>query len=203
VRVAVFARGPKADEATAAGADIVGAEDLMETIQGGKIEFDRCIATPDMMPIVGRLGKILGPRNLMPNPKVGTVTMDVKEAVEAAKGGQVQFKAEKAGVVHAGVGKASFDEAKLAENIRAFVDAVNKAKPSGAKGTYMKKVSLSSTMGPGVSVDVSQRDRQLSLSRSTSGNGALANAARRFHLARPPIACELPWGLGKRDGAYS
>jgi large subunit ribosomal protein L1 len=155
VRVAVFARGPKADEATAAGADIVGAEDLMETILGGKIDFDRCIATPDMMPIVGRLGKVLGPRNLMPNPKVGTVTMDVKEAVEAAKGGQVQFKAEKAGVVHAGIGKASFDAAKLAENLRAFVDAVSKAKPAGAKGTYMKKVSISSTMGPGVSVDVS------------------------------------------------
>jgi large subunit ribosomal protein L1 len=154
VRVAVFARGAKADEATAAGADIVGAEDLMETIQSGKIEFDRCIATPDMMPVVGRLGKILGPRNLMPNPKIGTVTIDVKEAVAAAKGGQVQFKAEKAGVVHAGIGKASFDAAKLAENLRAFVDAVSKAKPSGAKGTYMKKVSLSSTMGPGVSVDV-------------------------------------------------
>ena len=154
VRVAVFARGAKADEATAAGADIVGAEDLMETIQGGTIEFDRCIATPDMMPIVGRLGKILGPRNLMPNPKVGTVTMDVKEAVEAAKGGQVQFKAEKAGVVHAGIGKVSFDEAKLAENVRAFVGAVARAKPTGAKGTYMKKIALSSTMGPGVSVDV-------------------------------------------------
>ncbi|CUX80312.1 MAG: LSU ribosomal protein L1 RplA [Roseibaca calidilacus] len=154
VRVAVFARGPKADEATAAGADIVGAEDLMETIQSGKIEFDRCIATPDMMPIVGRLGKILGPRNLMPNPKVGTVTMDVKAAVEAAKGGQVQFKAEKAGVVHAGVGKVSFDDTKLAENIRAFVDAVAKAKPTGAKGAYMKQVFLSSTMGPGVSVSV-------------------------------------------------
>ena len=154
VRVAVFARGPKADEATAAGADIVGAEDLMETIQSGKIEFDRCIATPDMMPIVGRLGKILGPRNLMPNPKVGTVTMDVKTAVEAAKGGQVQFKAEKAGVIHAGVGKISFDEGKLAENIRAFVDAVAKAKPTGAKGAYMKQVFLTSTMGPGVSVSV-------------------------------------------------
>ena len=154
VRVAVFARGAKADEATAAGADIVGAEDLMETIQGGKIDFDRCIATPDMMPIVGRLGKILGPRNLMPNPKVGTVTMDIKEAVEAAKGGEVQFKVEKAGVVHAGVGKASFDEAKLAENVRAFIDAVQKAKPSGAKGSYMKKVSISSTMGPGVSISV-------------------------------------------------
>ena len=154
VRVAVFARAAKADEATAAGADIVGAEDLMETIQSGKIEFDRCIATPDMMPLVGRLGKILGPRNLMPNPKVGTVTMDVKAAVEAAKGGEVQFKVEKAGVIHAGVGKVSFDEAKLAENIRAFVDAVSKAKPSGAKGAYLKKVSLSSTMGPGVSVDL-------------------------------------------------
>jgi len=155
VRVAVFARGAKADEAKAAGADIVGAEDLMETIMGGKIEFDRCIATPDLMPLVGRLGKILGPRNLMPNPKVGTVTMDVKSAVEAAKGGEVQFKVEKAGVVHAGVGKVSFDAAQLAENIRAFVDAVSKAKPSGAKGAYLKKVSLSSTMGPGVSVDLS------------------------------------------------
>ncbi|NDV02132.1 50S ribosomal protein L1 [Pseudoroseicyclus tamaricis] len=155
VRVAVFARGDKAEEAKAAGADIVGAEDLMETIQGGTIDFDRCIATPDMMPIVGRLGKVLGPRNLMPNPKVGTVTMDVAEAIKAAKGGQVQFKAEKAGVVHAGVGKASFDADKLEENIRAFVEAVSRAKPAGAKGTYMKKVSLSSTMGAGVSVDVS------------------------------------------------
>ena len=154
VRVAVFARGAKAEEAKAAGADIVGAEDLMETIQSGKIEFDRCIATPDLMPLVGRLGKILGPRNLMPNPKVGTVTMDVKSAVEGAKGGEVQFKVEKAGVIHAGVGKVSFDEAKLAQNIRAFVDAVSKARPSGAKGTYVKKVSLSSTMGPGVSVDI-------------------------------------------------
>ncbi|WP_170590383.1 MULTISPECIES: 50S ribosomal protein L1 [unclassified Ruegeria] len=154
MRVAVFARGPKADEAKEAGADIVGAEDLMETIQGGTIEFDRCIATPDMMPIVGRLGKVLGPRNLMPNPKVGTVTMDVKAAVEAAKGGEVQFKAEKGGVVHAGVGKASFDEAKLVENVRAFISAVAKAKPSGAKGTYMKKIALSSTMGPGVTLDV-------------------------------------------------
>ncbi|MDA7428586.1 50S ribosomal protein L1 [Primorskyibacter aestuariivivens] len=154
VRVAVFARGPKAEEAQAAGADIVGAEDLMETVQSGKIEFDRCIATPDMMPIVGRLGKVLGPRNLMPNPKVGTVTMDVAEAVKNAKGGEVQFKVEKAGVVHAGVGKASFDADKLAENIRAFVGAVAKAKPSDAKGAYMKKISLSSTMGPGVSVAV-------------------------------------------------
>ncbi|MBF9045308.1 50S ribosomal protein L1 [Rhodobacterales bacterium HKCCE4037] len=154
VRVAVFARGAKAEEAQAAGADIVGAEDLMETVQGGTIEFDRCIATPDMMPIVGRLGKVLGPRNLMPNPKIGTVTMDIKEAVEAAKGGQVQYKAEKAGVVHAGIGKASFDEAKLVENVRAFVDSVAKSKPTGAKGTYMKKVSISSTMGPSVSIAV-------------------------------------------------
>ncbi len=154
VRVAVFARGAKADEAKEAGADIVGAEDLMETVQGGKIEFDRCIATPDMMPIVGRLGKVLGPRNLMPNPKVGTVTMDVADAVKAAKGGEVQFKVEKAGVVHAGIGKASFDEGKLVENVRAFIDAVQKAKPAGAKGTYMKKVALSSTMGPGVSIAI-------------------------------------------------
>ncbi|AFO89884.1 50S ribosomal protein L1 [Phaeobacter inhibens] len=154
MRVAVFARGAKADEAKEAGADIVGAEDLMETIQGGTIDFDRCIATPDMMPIVGRLGKVLGPRNLMPNPKVGTVTMDVKAAVEAAKGGEVQFKAEKGGVVHAGVGKASFDEAKLIENVKAFISAVAKAKPAGAKGAYMKKIALSSTMGPGVTVDV-------------------------------------------------
>ena len=154
VRVAVFARGAKADEAKAAGADIVGAEDLMETIQSGKIEFDRCIATPDMMPLVGRLGKILGPRNLMPNPKVGTVTMDVKTAVEAAKGGEVQFKVEKAGVIHAGIGKVSFSDDKLAQNVRAFVEAVTRAKPSGAKGAYLKKVSLSSTMGPGVSVDL-------------------------------------------------
>ena len=155
VRVAVFARGAKADEAKAAGADIVGAEDLMETIQSGKIEFDRCIATPDMMPLVGRLGKILGPRNLMPNPKVGTVTMDVATAVSAAKGGEVQFKVEKAGVIHGGIGKVSFSEEKLAQNVRAFVEAVSKAKPAGAKGTYLKKVSLSSTMGPGVTVDLS------------------------------------------------
>ncbi len=152
MRVAVFAKGPKADEAKKAGADIVGAEDLMEQVQGGKIDFDRCIATPDMMPIVGRLGKVLGPRGLMPNPKVGTVTMDVAQAVQDAKGGQVQFRVEKAGIVHAGVGKASFDAAKLVENIRAMVDAVNRSKPTGAKGTYLKKVSLSSTMGPGVSV---------------------------------------------------
>ncbi|MFZ5709827.1 MAG: 50S ribosomal protein L1 [Pseudomonadota bacterium] len=155
VRVAVFARGGKADEAKAAGADIVGAEDLMESIQGGNLNFDRCIATPDMMPIVGRLGKILGPRNLMPNPKVGTVTMDVANAVKAAKGGEVQFKVEKAGVIHAGIGKVSFDADKLAQNVRAFVEAVSRARPAGAKGTYVKKVSLSSTMGPGVSLDVS------------------------------------------------
>lgn len=154
MRVAVFARGAKAEEATAAGADIVGAEDLMETVQGGTIDFDRCIATPDMMAIVGRLGKVLGPRNLMPNPRVGTVTMDVKAAVEAAKGGEVQFKVEKAGVVHAGVGKASFGEAELVENVKAFVTAIAKAKPTGAKGAYMKKIALSSTMGPGVTVDV-------------------------------------------------
>ncbi len=152
LRVAVFAKGPKAEEATKAGADIVGAEDLMQEIQGGKIDFDRCIATPDMMPIVGRLGKILGPRGLMPNPKVGTVTMDVTQAVTDAKGGQVQFRVEKAGVVHAGIGKASFDEGKLVENVRAMIDAVNRAKPTGAKGTYLKKISISSTMGAGVSV---------------------------------------------------
>ncbi|MGB7316668.1 MAG: 50S ribosomal protein L1 [Planktotalea sp.] len=154
LRVAVFARGDKADEAKAAGADIVGAEDLMDIVMSGKIDFDRCIATPDMMPVVGRLGKVLGPRNLMPNPKVGTVTMDVAAAVAAAKGGEVQFKAEKGGVVHAGVGKASFDADKLVENIRAFVGAVAKAKPAGAKGSYMQKVALSSTMGPGVTVSV-------------------------------------------------
>ncbi|RMF39781.1 MAG: 50S ribosomal protein L1 [Alphaproteobacteria bacterium] len=154
VRVAVFARGPKADEAREAGADIVGAEDLAETIKEGKIEFDRCIATPDMMPIVGRLGKILGPRNLMPNPKVGTVTPDVATAIANAKGGEVQFKVEKAGVIHGGIGKASFETDKLVENARAFVSAVNRAKPSGAKGVYLKKISLSSTQGPGVSVAV-------------------------------------------------
>tara|TARA_R110002124_G_scaffold186786_4_gene354258 strand:+ start:1621 stop:2319 length:699 start_codon:yes stop_codon:yes gene_type:complete len=160
VRVAVFARGPKAEEAQAAGADIVGAEDLMQAIQGGEINFDRCIATPDMMPIVGRLGKILGPRNLMPNPKVGTVTMDVTTAVANAKGGEVQFKVEKAGVIHAGIGKASFTPDALAQNVRAIVDAVAKAKPSGAKGAYMKKVSLSSTMGPGVTVDLASATGQ-------------------------------------------
>lgn len=155
VRVAVFARGAKADEAKEAGADIVGAEELVEIVQGGKIDFDRCIATPDMMPLVGRLGKVLGPRGMMPNPKVGTVTMDVKAAVEASKGGAVEFRVEKAGIVHAGVGKASFDAKALEENIRAFADAVVKAKPTGAKGNYLKKVAISSTMGPGVRVDVS------------------------------------------------
>ncbi|MBS7698164.1 50S ribosomal protein L1 [Chelatococcus sp. YT9] len=153
VRVAVFARGAKADEAKAAGADIVGAEDLLEIVQGGTINFDRCIATPDLMPLVGRLGKVLGPRGLMPNPKVGTVTMDVKAAVAAAKGGAVEFRVEKAGIVHAGIGKASFDEGKLIENIKAFADAVSKARPSGAKGTYVQRVAISSTMGPGVKVD--------------------------------------------------
>ena len=160
VRVAVFARDAKADEAKAAGADVVGAEDLMQTVQGGTIDFDRCIATPDMMPVVGRLGKVLGPRNLMPNPKVGTVTMDVAEAVKAAKGGEVQFKAEKGGGVQAGVGKASFNEAMLVENVRAFVQAVAKAKPSGAKGAYMKKIALSSTMGAGVTIDVGKASEQ-------------------------------------------
>ncbi len=152
-RVAVFAKGPKADEAKNAGADIVGAEDLFETINGGKIEFDRLIATPDMMGLVGRLGKVLGPRGLMPNPKVGTVTMDVTRAVKDAKGGAVEFKAEKAGIVHAGVGKASFTEDALIANVRAFVDSVTKARPTGAKGQYVKKISLSSTMGPGVKID--------------------------------------------------
>ncbi len=155
VRVAVFAKGDKVDEATAAGADLVGGNDLAEQIQKGVIDFDRCIATPDMMAVVGKLGKILGPRGMMPNPKLGSVTQDVGEAVRAAKGGQVEFKVEKAGVIHAGVGKASFSEQDLAENISALIDAVNKAKPSGVKGIYIKKVSLSSTMGPGVKLDVS------------------------------------------------
>ncbi|WP_419730150.1 50S ribosomal protein L1 [Lichenicola sp.] len=155
LRVGVFARGPKAEEALAAGADVIGAEDLAEKVQAGEIGFDRCIATPDMMALVGRLGKILGPRGLMPNPKLGTVTMDVKGAVLAAKSGQVEFRAEKAGIIHAGIGKASFDGDKLAENIRALVDAIQKAKPTGAKGTYLQKAALSSTMGPGVKLDVS------------------------------------------------
>ena len=153
VRVAVFARGDKADEARKAGADVVGAEDLVEQIQAGVINFDRCIATPDLMPLVGRLGKILGPRNLMPNPKVGTVTPDVAGAVKAAKGGAVEFRVEKAGILHAGVGKASFSDDALLQNIKAFTDAVSRAKPAGAKGTYIKRVAVSSTMGPGVHVD--------------------------------------------------
>ena len=153
LRVAVFARGAKADEAKAAGADVVGAEDLVTIVQGGTIDFDRCIATPDMMPLVGRLGKVLGPRGMMPNPKVGTVTMDVKAAVAASKGGAVEFRVEKAGIVQGSVGKASFGEAQLIDNIKAFVDAVAKAKPQGSKGTYIQRVALSSTMGPGVKVD--------------------------------------------------
>ena len=153
IRVAVFAKDAKADEARAAGADLVGAEDLMESIQGGATDFERVIATPDMMPLVGRLGKVLGPRGLMPNPKLGTVTADVAGAIEAAKGGQVQFRAEKAGIIHAGIGKASFSEANILENAKAFIEAIQKAKPSGAKGTYVKKIAISSTMGPGVKID--------------------------------------------------
>ena len=154
VRVAVFAKDAKADEAKEAGADLVGAEDLMETVQAGTIDFDRCIATPDMMPLVGRLGKVLGPRNLMPNPKVGTVTTDVAEAIKAAKGGAVEFRVEKAGIVHAGVGKASFSEEQITGNVQAFLTAVQKARPSGAKGTFIKRIALSSSMGPGVKIDV-------------------------------------------------
>jgi len=154
VRVGVFARGPKADEAKAAGADVVGAEDLFEKVNGGNIDFDRCIATPDMMGLVGRLGKVLGPRGMMPNPRVGTVTMDITNAVKGAKGGSVEFRVESAGIVQAGVGKASFSAEKLVENIRAFADAVNRAKPSGAKGHYINRVSLSSTMGPGLKIDM-------------------------------------------------
>jgi large subunit ribosomal protein L1 len=154
-RVAVFARGAKADEARAAGADVVGAEDLVEKVNAGNIDFDRCIATPDLMPLVGRLGKVLGPRGMMPNPKVGTVTMDVTGAVKASKGGSVEFRVEKAGIVHAGVGKASFAADKLAENVRAFADAVQKAKPPGAKGHFINRIALSSTMGPGVKIEPS------------------------------------------------
>ena len=156
LRVAVFAKGDKADEARAAGADIVGAEDLAEKVQEGQIDFERVIATPDMMPVVGRLGKVLGPKGLMPNPKVGTVTQDVAEAVKAAKGGQVQFRAEKAGIVHAGIGKVSFSEDALAGNARAFVKAINQVKPTGVKGSYIKKVSLTSTMGPGLQLDIAE-----------------------------------------------
>jgi large subunit ribosomal protein L1 len=153
LRVGVFARGAKADEAKAAGADVVGAEDLVEKVQGGQIDFDRCIATPDMMPLVGRLGKVLGPRGMMPNPKVGTVTADVAAAVKASKGGAVEFRVEKAGIIHAGIGKASFSEGDLKENFAAFMDAIIKAKPTGAKGKYVKKIAISSTMGPGVKID--------------------------------------------------
>jgi large subunit ribosomal protein L1 len=156
VRVAVFAKGAKADEAKEAGADVVGAEDLMETVQGGQIDFDRVIATPDMMGVVGRLGKVLGPKGLMPNPKLGTVTMDVGAAVKAAKGGQVEFRVEKAGIVHGGIGKASFSEADLRKNFDAFLDAILKAKPTGAKGKFVKKLALSSTMGPGVKIDTAE-----------------------------------------------
>ena len=154
VRVAVFAKGDKAEEATAAGADLVGAEDLAEKITGGEIDFERCIATPDMMPVVGRLGKILGPRGMMPNPKLGTVTVDVADAVQAVKGGQVEFRVEKAGIIHAGIGKASFSEDQLVANLRAFIIAIMRAKPTGAKGSYMKKIAISTTVGPGVKVDV-------------------------------------------------
>ena len=158
VRVAVFARDAKADEAKSAGADIVGAEDLAEKIKGGEIDFDRCIATPDMMPVVGTLGQILGPKGLMPNPKLGTVTPDVKKAVEDAKGGAIEFRAEKTGIIHAGVGKASFDEVKIVENVKAFIETIQKARPSGAKGTYINKVTLSSTMGPGIKIDMAALD---------------------------------------------
>lgn len=156
VRVGVFARGAKADEATAAGADVVGAEDLMEIVQGGSIDFDRCIATPDMMGLVGRLGKILGPKGMMPNPKLGTVTMNVGEAVKAAKGGQVEYRVEKAGIIHSGIGKASFPQEDLRANFDALVDAIVRAKPTGAKGKYLQKIAVSSTMGPGIKIDVAE-----------------------------------------------
>ena len=198
VRVAVFARGAKADEAKAAGADIVGAEDLLETIQGGTIDFDRCIATPDLMPLVGRLGKVLGPRGLMPNPKVGTVTMDVKGAVAAAKGGAVEFRVEKAGIIHGGIGKASLPADKLAENIRAFVDAVVKAKPAGAKGTYLQRVAVSSTMGPGIKVEPSTvLTARLVGRRTLERPGRWVRPFRLCHafvsLPRPPSAA---WQAG-------
>ncbi len=154
--MAVFAKGPKAAEAEAAGADLVGADDLAERIQAGEMDFERCIATPDMMPVVGKLGKVLGPRGLMPNPKLGTVTQDIAAAVTAAKGGEIQFRAEKAGIIHAGVGKSSFSEDQIADNLRAFIGAINRAKPSGVKGTYLKRVSISSTMGPGIRIDVAR-----------------------------------------------
>ncbi|MGH7101093.1 MAG: 50S ribosomal protein L1 [Acetobacteraceae bacterium] len=170
VRVAVFARAAKAEEAQAAGADIVGAEDLAEKVQAGELNFDRCLATPDLMALVGRLGKILGPRGLMPNPRLGTVTMDIKGAVAAAKAGQVEFRAEKAGIVHAGIGKASFPEDRLAANVRAFVEAIQKARPTGAKGTYLKKAALSSTMGPGIRIELA------SLAGSAGSPGGIRSA---------------------------
>ena len=198
VRVAVFARGAKADEAKAAGADIVGAEDLVEIVQGGKIDFDRCIATPDMMPLVGRLGKVLGPRGMMPNPKVGTVTMDVAGAVKASKGGAVEFRVEKAGIVHAGIGKASFDAKALEENIRAFADAVIKAKPAGAKGNYVKRVAISSTMGPGVKIDPSTVTALL-----ISLSGASARSFRFPGLSGPGISGANPEFLSEIAGGYT
>ena len=190
VRVGVFARGPKAEEAEAAGADVVGAEDLAEKVQAGEINFDRCIATPDMMGVVGRLGKILGPRGLMPNPRLGTVTMDVRGAVTAAKGGQVEFRAEKAGIIHAGIGKASFEEQKLLENARALADAIQKARPAGAKGTYLKGAALSSTMGPGVKVDVASL--AASPSRDTPSRaapGAVGRASEGARTCPRPHVC--------------
>ena len=195
LRVAVFARGAKADEAREAGADVVGAEDLVASVQGGEINFDRCISTPDMMPLVGRLGKVLGPRGLMPNPKVGTVTMDVKTAVAASKGGSVEFRAEKAGIVQGSVGKASFGDDKLAENVRAFVDAVNKAKPAGAKGHYVLRAAVSSTMGPAVRLDLA--------TLQTAGQRRSSRAARkekRRAPARGPARARSDQPARRRSG---
>src|SRR3982750_3751932 len=193
LRVGVFARGPKAQEAQEAGADVVGAEDLMEQVQAGQINFDRCIATPDMMGLVGRLGKVLGPRGLMPNPRLGTVTMDVRGAVQAAKAGQVEFRAEKAGIVHAGIGKASFDEGKLLENARAFVDAIQRAKPAGAKGTYLKKAAVSSSMGPGVKVDVA------SLAAAAAAGGRITLPGRAGGQGSAPPRRRGPEPVGDRS----
>ena len=192
VRVAVFARGGKAEEATAAGADVVGAEELVAQVQGGTINFDKCIATPDMMPLVGRLGKILGPRGMMPNPKVGTVTMDVAEAVRGAKGGSVEFRVEKAGILHAGIGKASFTESALLENVKAFADAVIKAKPAGAKGTFVKRVALSSTMGPGVKIAAGDALKR---------RGAIAASFGRFAVRMAKAATFLAAVSGKPEAA--